>query len=218
MVAEVCRSLHHAPRVARGAHPAFAGIGHAVVVSTIVTPRPGQAMRKDAAFRLLSKGLADIRPGGVVVALAVELIRAGQLKPSLEVLGNGLNEGLDPDHAQCARNQMIQNCGQLWQQRCKVLHTVLSSDQHYDGSGQFRQALLKLEVSICGDEGVEFRRCQSQQLAIRDASPPFLTDGRNLVVKNQRGKVVWQRFIKRDAHQPPGTPWPFQEQRLPDHA
>lgn len=83
MVAEVCRSLHHAPRVARGAHPAFAGIGHAVVVSTIVTPRPDQAMRKDAAFQILAKGLADIRPGGVVVALAVELIRAGQLKPSL---------------------------------------------------------------------------------------------------------------------------------------
>jgi hypothetical protein len=104
----------------------------------------------------------------VVVALAVELIRAGQLKPSLEVLGNGLNGGLDPDHAQCARNQMIQNCGQLWQQRCKVLHTVLSSDQHYDGNGQIRQALLKLEVSICGDEDVEFRLCQSQKLALLD--------------------------------------------------
>ena len=83
MVAEVCRSPHHAPPVARGAHPAFAGIGYALVVSTIVTPRPGQAMRKDAAFQILAKGLADIRPGGVVVALAVELIRAGQLKPSL---------------------------------------------------------------------------------------------------------------------------------------
>jgi len=64
MVAELCRSPHRAPPVARGAHaPAFAGIGHEVVMPTIVTPRPGKAMRKDAAFQILAKGLADIRLG-----------------------------------------------------------------------------------------------------------------------------------------------------------
>ena len=42
-IAEVCRRLHHAPRVARGAHaPAFAGIGHEVVVSAVITPSAGK--------------------------------------------------------------------------------------------------------------------------------------------------------------------------------
>ena len=91
MIAQVCCCLHHAPGVARGAHaPAFTGIGHEIVVPTIVTPRPGKPVRKNAAFQILAKGLTDIRLGGLVVALAVELIRAGQLKPSLEVLGNVL--------------------------------------------------------------------------------------------------------------------------------
>ena len=82
MVAELCRSLHHAPRVARGAHaPAFAGIGHEVVVSAVITPGAGKTMRKDAAFQILAKGLADIRLGGLVVTLAVELSCAGQVKP-----------------------------------------------------------------------------------------------------------------------------------------
>jgi len=64
MIAELCRRLHHAPGVARGAHaPVLAGIGHEVVMPTIVTPRPGKAMRIDAAFQILAKGLADIRLG-----------------------------------------------------------------------------------------------------------------------------------------------------------
>ena len=74
MIRQVRRCLHHAPRVARGADAtAFAGIGHEVVVPAVITPRPGKAVVKDAAFKVLAKGLADIRLGGVVVALAVEL-------------------------------------------------------------------------------------------------------------------------------------------------
>jgi len=93
MIAEVCRRLHHAPGIARGADAtAFAGIGDEVVVSTIVTPRLGKTVRKDAAFQIFAKGLADIGLGGVVVALAVELAGTGQLKPGLEVLGYGLVE------------------------------------------------------------------------------------------------------------------------------
>ena len=48
--------------------PAFAGIGHEVVVSTIVAPRPGEAVGKDAARQIFAKGLADIGLGRVVVA------------------------------------------------------------------------------------------------------------------------------------------------------
>ena len=59
-------------------------------MSTIVTPRPGKAVGKNAAFQIFAKGLADIRLWGVVVALAVELTGTGQLKPGLEVLGDGL--------------------------------------------------------------------------------------------------------------------------------
>jgi hypothetical protein len=61
-------------------------------VSTIITPRPGKAVGKDAAFEVLAESLADIGLGGVVVALAVELTGTGQLKLDLEVLGYGLVE------------------------------------------------------------------------------------------------------------------------------
>src|SRR5659263_271913 len=54
--------------------PAFAGIGHKVVVSAVITP----GTRKDAAFEVLAKGLAHVGARCVVVALAVELAYAGQ--------------------------------------------------------------------------------------------------------------------------------------------
>ena len=80
MIAEVCRCLHHAPGVARGADTtAFAGIGDKVVVTAIVTPRPGKAVGEDAALQIFAKSLADIGLGRVVVALAVELTGAGEL-------------------------------------------------------------------------------------------------------------------------------------------
>jgi hypothetical protein len=47
-------------------------------------------MGKDAAFQILAKRLTHIELGGVVVALAVELTGAGQLKPGLKVLDNRL--------------------------------------------------------------------------------------------------------------------------------
>ncbi len=91
MIAELCRRLHHAPGVARGADaPAFAGIGHEVVVPAIVKPGSGKAICKDASFQILAKRLTDIGLGGVVVALAAELAGTGQLKPGLKVLGYGL--------------------------------------------------------------------------------------------------------------------------------
>ena len=72
MIAEMCRRLHHAPRVARRANAtAFAGIGHEVVVPAVITLRPGKAVGKDATFEVFAKRLADIGLGGVVVALAV---------------------------------------------------------------------------------------------------------------------------------------------------
>ena len=73
-VRQVRRRLHHhAPRVARGVNAtAFAGIGNKLVVSTIVTPRPGNAMREDDAFQIFAKRLAHIWLGRVVVALSLE--------------------------------------------------------------------------------------------------------------------------------------------------
>ena len=53
-------------------------IGDEVVVATIVTPRPGKGVGKDAAFQILAKRLADIGLGDVLVALAVELAGTGQ--------------------------------------------------------------------------------------------------------------------------------------------
>lgn len=56
-------------------------MGDEVVISTVVTPHPGKAVRKDAAFRLLAKRLADIGLGCVVVTLPVELALTGQRAP-----------------------------------------------------------------------------------------------------------------------------------------
>ena len=70
LIRQVRRRLHHAPGVARGAHAsALAGIGYEVVVSAVITPRPGKAMGKDAAFQILAKRQTDIGLGGVLVAL-----------------------------------------------------------------------------------------------------------------------------------------------------
>jgi hypothetical protein len=54
-------------------------------MSTIVTPRPGKAMSKDAAFQIFAKGLADIGLWRVVVTLAIELTGAGKRIPGLKV-------------------------------------------------------------------------------------------------------------------------------------
>ena len=67
-------------------------VGHKVVVATIITPGPGKAVRKDAAFQIFAKRLADKGLGCVVVALTVKLTGAGQLMPSLEVFCYGLVE------------------------------------------------------------------------------------------------------------------------------
>jgi hypothetical protein len=47
---------------------------------------------KDAAFEVLAESLADIRLGGVVVALPVELTGTGQLMQSLEMFCYGFVE------------------------------------------------------------------------------------------------------------------------------
>ena len=80
VVVQVRCCLHHAPRGARGADsPAFAGEGYKVVVPTVAAASAGKAMGKDAALKILGKRFAHEGLGGVVVALAVELTRAGQL-------------------------------------------------------------------------------------------------------------------------------------------
>ena len=61
-------------------------------MSAIVTPGPGKAVCKDAAFQIFSKGLTHKGLWRVVVALAVELACADHVKPGLEVVGNRLVE------------------------------------------------------------------------------------------------------------------------------
>ena len=46
----------------------------------VVTPCPGKAVRKDAAFQIFAKGLAHKGLWRVVVSLAVKLARAGQAR------------------------------------------------------------------------------------------------------------------------------------------
>ncbi len=80
VIVQVRCCLHHAPGGARGADsPAFAGESDEVVVPTVAAASAGKAMGKDAALKILGKRFAHEGLGGVVVALAVELTRAGQL-------------------------------------------------------------------------------------------------------------------------------------------
>ena len=58
----------------------------------VITPRPGEAVGKDAAFQIFAESLPDIGLGGVAVTLPVELTCAGKFMPSLEMVGNRLVE------------------------------------------------------------------------------------------------------------------------------
>lgn len=88
MIRQVCRRLHHASNVARGAHaPAPAGEGDEVVVPAVLTSSAGKAVGKDTGLQIFAKRLADKGLWGVVVALAVELAGIGQIKPGLKMLG-----------------------------------------------------------------------------------------------------------------------------------
>ena len=93
VIRQMRRSLHHAPGVAGGADtPALAGEGNKVVVPAVTTAGTGKAVRKDTALQILLERFAHVGLGVVVIALAVELARAGQLQPGLVVLGYCLVE------------------------------------------------------------------------------------------------------------------------------
>jgi hypothetical protein len=65
-----------------------------MVVPEVATAGKGRAVGKDAEFQVFGKRFAYIGLGAAVVPLAVELPRAGQLKPGLAVLGYRLAEQL----------------------------------------------------------------------------------------------------------------------------
>ncbi len=57
--------VHHAPAVTRGADaPAFAGIGHKVVMPAVITPETGQAAGEAIAAWDSDKTVALIGSGG----------------------------------------------------------------------------------------------------------------------------------------------------------
>jgi len=60
-----------------------------IVVPTVTTAGVGKAVHKDAAFQIFAKRLAHVGARRMVVALAVELAGAGQVKPGLKILANG---------------------------------------------------------------------------------------------------------------------------------
>ena len=90
MVHQVRRRLGHAPRAARGAHPApLAGEGDQIVVRAALTPHPRKTVGKDAALQVFAKRLFDIGRWCVVLPLFIELPGARQRKPGLQMSGNG---------------------------------------------------------------------------------------------------------------------------------
>jgi len=89
VVGQVRCGLGHTPGVARWADAAaLAGEGDQKVVTAVIATYPRKAVGKDAALQVLAESLLDIGGWRVVVALAVELSGAGQLKPGLEVFGH----------------------------------------------------------------------------------------------------------------------------------
>ena len=72
--------------------PSLAGEGYEVIVTAVVTPGPGKAVRKDAALQIFAKGLADIGFWREVVALPVKLACTGEFMLGLKVFGNRLIE------------------------------------------------------------------------------------------------------------------------------
>jgi hypothetical protein len=77
---------------------------------------------------------------------------------------------------------------------------------------------MATEVPVCRDEGFELRRRQRQKLAVLDACPSFITDGRDVMPRDQRREVVRKSLIKQDAHPPPMTLEPFRERPRPARA
>jgi hypothetical protein len=67
-----------------------AGIGNELVVSAVITPRPGKAVDKDAALQTLARCLAVITLWRVVVALAAELACSGKFMASRKMPWFGL--------------------------------------------------------------------------------------------------------------------------------
>ena len=67
--------------------PTLAGAGYEVVIPAVITAGTG---KKDAAFQIIAKGLADIGLWRVVVALPVELTGTCQRVPRLKLFGNRL--------------------------------------------------------------------------------------------------------------------------------
>ncbi|OLP06861.1 hypothetical protein BLL52_1607 [Rhodoferax antarcticus ANT.BR] len=91
MIAKVRWRLGHSAGVAQGVEAmAFAGEGDQKVVPTVVATDARKAVGKDALFEVLAKRLLHIRGRGVVVALAVELAGAGELKQvGVKAVGQG---------------------------------------------------------------------------------------------------------------------------------
>jgi len=91
VVGQVRSGLGHAPGVARWADAtALAGESDKVVVATVIAANPCKAVGEDAALQVFAECLLYVRSRRVVVALAVKLACAGEIKPGLEVLGHRL--------------------------------------------------------------------------------------------------------------------------------
>ena len=94
MIGQMHRRLHHAPRVARGAHAStFAGKGHEVVVRAVSAAGADKAVGKDAAFEVFAKRLAHIGLGGAQGVLPIELACTGQRKPEVGDAALKLGQG-----------------------------------------------------------------------------------------------------------------------------
>jgi len=85
VVSQVRRCLGHAPGGAGGANTtALARERNQEVMPTVITAGAGEAVGKDAALEVFAKSLFHMGRRGVVVALPVELARAGQRQPGLD--------------------------------------------------------------------------------------------------------------------------------------
>jgi hypothetical protein len=102
--------------------------------------------------------------------------------------------GADPRDlsTRCARKSHEQ----LWDQGTEVYQAIGPSTQHDDGDGESREALLKRQVPIDGDERVELALCSRQEFTIGECRPPGLWNGCHVMSADVSGQAAVDALVQ----------------------
>ena len=77
-----------------------------------------------------------------------------------------------PENGDCARLQLRKHCEQRHHEGQGVFELRARGGEDDDCDAELRDALLKAHVSVAGDEDIELRVGEREQVAVFDARPP----------------------------------------------